>query len=110
MTTITESPTAPAAGREAWSVQVDAILSSEAAAKANPPALESMIELILRTQDVRSAWLVESGEDPAVLTVQISLAASSWTEAVGRATEMVRMCAGYAGLRGLSLRQGRLAA
>ena len=110
MTTITASAIAPAAGRQAWTVQVDAVLSDDAAAQANDVALESMIELMLRTQGVRSARLMVDGEDPAVLNVEVSLAATNWGQAVGRAAELVRSCAGYAGLRGLSLRYGWLAA
>lgn len=93
-----------------WTVRVDAVLSDDVAAKADDTALESMIELMLRTQGVSSASLTRGGEDPAVLNVEVRLAATNWDQAVGRATALVRSCAGYAGLRGLSLRYGWLAA
>lgn len=109
MTTITASAIAAAAGRQAWTVQVDAVLSDDASARANDTALESMVELMLRTQGVSSARLILRDEDPAVLTVEVGLAAATWIEAVERANALVRSCAGYAGLRDLSLRYGRLA-
>ena len=95
---------------QVWTVRVDAVLSDDAAAKANDTALESMIELMLRTQGVSSARLMLGGEDPAVLNVEVSLVATSWGQAVRRATALVQSCAGYAGLRNLSLRYGWLAA
>lgn len=110
MTTITASAIAPAAGGQAWTVQVDAVLSDDTAARANDTALESMIELMLRTQGVGSARLMLGGEDPAILRVEVSLAGTNWTEALGRANALIRSCAAYAGLRGLSLRYGWLAA
>src|SRR5262249_4992896 len=110
MTTITASAVAPATSHQVWTVRVDAVLSDDAAPKANDMALESMIELMLRTQGVSSARLMLGDEDPAILRVEVSLAGTNWTEALGRANALIRWCAGYAGLRGLSLRYGRLAA
>lgn len=110
MTTITASAVAPAASSQVWTVRVDAVLSDDAAAKANDTALESMIELMLRTQGVSSARLMLGGEDPAILRVEVSLAGTNWTDALGRADALIRSCAAYAGLRGLALCYGWLAA
>jgi len=123
MTTITASAITPAASRHpgsprslprgvdhVWRVRVDAVLSDDAAAKANETALESMVELMLRTQGVSSARLMLRGDDPTVLNVEVRLAATNWGQAGGRANALVRSCAGYAGLRNLSVRYGWLAA
>jgi len=110
MTTITARALAPAASRQVWTVQVDAVLGDDAVARANETVLENMIELMLRTQGVSSARLKLGGEDPAVLNVEVRLTATNWGEAVRRATALVRSCAGYAGLRNVALRNGWLAA
>lgn len=103
MTTITASAPTPVAGRQAWTVQVEAVLSDDAAAKADDAALENMTELMLRTQGVRSVSLTVRNEHPAVLAVRVRLAAPDWNEALGRATALVHWCARYAGISGLSL-------
>jgi hypothetical protein len=110
MTTIAACALAPAASRQVWTVQVDAVLGDDAVAKANDTVLENMIELMLRTQGVSSARLMLGGEDPAVLDVEVRLTATNWGEAVGRATALVGSCAGYAGLPNVALRNGWLAA
>ena len=110
MTTIAACALAPAASRQVWTLQVDAVLGDDAVAKANDTVVENMIELMLRTQGVSSARLMLGGEDPLVLDVEVRLTATNWAEAVGRATALVRSCADYAGLRNMALRNGWLAA
>lgn len=110
MTTITASTIAPAVADEVWTVQVEAVLNDDAAAKVDDLTLESMVELMLRTQGVRAGGVTPGGEEPTVLTVQIGLLAPNATAALARASGLVRACAGYAGLSGLLLRRGRLVA
>jgi hypothetical protein len=90
-------------------VRVEAVLSDDSTAKLDDKTLESMVELMLRTQGVRTAGVTLSSEAPTVLAFQIGLVARDAAEALGRATALVRSCAGYSGLRSVLLRGGRLA-
>lgn len=110
MTTITAPTIAPAVADKVWTVQVEAVLDDDAAAKVDDVTLESMVELMLRTQGVRTARVTPGDEGPRVLTVQIGLLAADATAALARASGLVQACAGYAGLRGVLPRRGQLVA
>lgn len=108
MTTITAPTIAPAVADKVWTVQVEAVLDDDAAAKVDDVTLESMVELMLRTQGVRTAGVRPGGEEPTVLTVQIVLLAPNSSAALRLASGLVHACAGYGGLRGVQFRSGRL--
>lgn len=110
MTTTTTSTIAPAVADQVWTVQVEGVLSDDATAKVDDVTLESMVELMLRTQGVRTARATPGAEEPAVLTVQIGLLAPDATAALARARGLVQACAGYAGLRGVVPRRDQLVA
>ena len=67
MTTITVSTISPAVGVQVPTVQVEAVLSDASTAKVDDKTLESMVELMLRTQGVRKVGVTLGGEDPTVL-------------------------------------------
>ena len=99
--------TAPALPVPAWMVQLRADFTSAARPEPDADDCEPMVELMRRTDGVRSVAVVPL---QAGLAVAVGLSAPDATAAVEQAETLVASCARYAGLGEVAIRLVRAAA
>jgi hypothetical protein len=98
--------TAPAEGQPVWLVQLDLVVADAGQPVAGEDDVEPMVELLYRTQGVRSAAIVPL---QAGLAVAVGLSAPDATEALHRARALAKLAARYVGLGKVAVRRARVA-
>jgi hypothetical protein len=106
--TISTAPV-PTGVLRAWALELEVELSAVAARLATEERLERVIELMARTEGVRSA-AIRLDQPRDLLHVDLVIAAGDGPDALAQAVGLFRACSRYAGLKEPRLRRAALLA